>query len=425
MLPGAAAPAPGSVLRARTPRAFARSASSSPRWTPRPAERELAAHEPARVEVVQRGNRRIKRVKVGDCWYRTLDIDAGIRAYMGPRGARRFWHGYYSQKTVCHFTGGVVFPGVCSASRQEYDLFEDVYDNVCRIAGAPPQTAIGDKGYSVASAFRKCTINGTAPVFPWRPGNGNLTRHDHPTHDRHGVPRCKHRGAPTHFVRFSPGSPTTPAERRKPRLWVRCLYGTTPACANDQTISCATDWKLLVPLWRTDALYHELKESHSSYEAIHDWWRDRYKVAADDFGIRPKVRSMGFHRLRANVAALVEWLRICHREGWLGSARRNHREVVRAFQDTAASGRAGGHHRPPRRPCLQRGRRSSLLVETEASNCRDGDGGNRTHVRDRTAMASTSVARALISPSARLAGGVAGGQLPKSVPGLVGAILPG
>jgi hypothetical protein len=39
--------------------------------------------------------------------------------------------------------------------------------------------------------------------------------------------------------------------------------------------------------WRRDPLYHELKESHSSYEAQHDWWRDRYKVAADDLGVRP------------------------------------------------------------------------------------------------------------------------------------------
>lgn len=112
------------------------------------------------------------------------------------------------------------------------------------------------------------------------------------------------------------------------------MLGSEPGCAKTQTQSCKADWRLLVPLWRTDPLYHELKESHSSYEAVHDWWRDRYKVAADDIGIRPKVRSIGWHRLRANVAALIEWLRICLREGWLGSARRNHRSAKRAFQQT-------------------------------------------------------------------------------------------
>ena len=94
-------------------------------------------------------------------------------------------------------------------------------------------------------------------------------------------------------------------------LWFDCMICATSDCAKTQTIACSTDYRLLVPLWRTDSLYHELKESHGTYEAAHDWWRDRYKVAADHLGLRPKVRSLGFHRLRANVAALVEWLRIC------------------------------------------------------------------------------------------------------------------
>jgi hypothetical protein len=38
-----------------------------------------------------------------------------------------------------------------SASRQEYDLFEDHYDLVCELIGDAPETAIGDKGFSVGS----------------------------------------------------------------------------------------------------------------------------------------------------------------------------------------------------------------------------------------------------------------------------------
>lgn len=52
-----------------------------------------------------------------------------------------------------------------------------------------------------------------------------------------------------------------------------------------------------------------------------------------EIGIRPKVRDIGFHRLRTNVASLIEWLRICFREGWLGNPRRNHRDTTRNFQD--------------------------------------------------------------------------------------------
>jgi hypothetical protein len=81
-----------------------------------------------------------------------------------------------------------------------------------------------------------------------------------------------------------------------------------------------------VPLSRLQPLYHELKESHQTYEGVHDYWRDRYKVAADDLGVRPKVVSIDWHRLRANVACLIEWLRIGAKHGWLRSARRAQRE---------------------------------------------------------------------------------------------------
>ena len=280
---------------------------------------------PERVQIVQRDGRLIKRIRQGGCWYRTRDLGAGIRAYEGGRGARRFWHGYYSSKMVCHFTGGVV-PGVDDASTQEYYLFPRLYDRVCELAGKAPESVIGDKGFSIASCFEHATSNGTAPVFPWRPGGGDYKRHDKATHDRHGVMRCRHCGGPMEQVRFS-------AAHRKPRLWFRCMVGVTPECAKDQTISCSTDWRALVPLARTETLYHELKESHGTYEGVHDYWRDRYKVAADDLGVRPKVVSIDWHRLRANVACLIEWLRIGAKHGWLGSARSARREGERRFKE--------------------------------------------------------------------------------------------
>jgi hypothetical protein len=300
--------------------------------TPEVAGREQAQREPDLVELVSAGARPVKRVRVGGCWYRTFDVDAGIRAYTGPRGAKRFWHGYYSGKAIDHFTGGVI-PIVESASRQEYAIFDDHYDLVCELLGTAPETAIADKGVSIERAFRKCTTNGTAPIFPWRPAGSQLQRHDRDTHDRHGIPRCTRCGAPTVFVRFSAGDRSKPAEEREPRIWFDCMSPATPECAKTQTIACSTDYRLLVPLWRTDSLYHELKESHGTYEAQHDWWRDRYKVAADHLGNRPKVRGIGWHRLRANVASLIEWLRICYREGWLGSPRRNDRGPERGFKD--------------------------------------------------------------------------------------------
>jgi len=298
---------------------------------PAESSRDKRRREPEQVEVVRRGSRFVKRLLKGGCWYETFDLDGGMRAYAGPRGARRFWHGYYNSKATCHLTRGSI-PIVESASRQEYHIFDDHYDLVCRLLGEPPQTAIGDKGYSIESVFRKCTTNGTAPIFSWRSAGGDGLRHDKPTHDRHGVPRCKHCGGPTQFVRFYAGDRAKPAAERRPRIGVRCLIGATAECTKDQTIACGEDWRLLLPLWRTDALYHELKESHQEYEGVHRYWRERYKVGVDHISIRPKARGIGWHRLRAYVACLVDWLRILLREGWLGSARRNHRDSERGHQ---------------------------------------------------------------------------------------------
>ncbi len=275
-----------------------------------PADSEQHAKEsaPERDEPAPRG----RRVLVGGCWYRTRDEEAGVRAYTSKGRVKRFWHGYYSGKAVDHYTSGVI-PCVDAANRQEYDLFPDFYDQVCDMAGAAPQTAIGDRGLSVESCFKHATTNGTAPVFPWR-GTGGHPRQDKATHDRHGVMRCKHCGGTMYQVRFS-------ANNGQPRLWFRCTFQPTPDCAKEQTITCSTDWRSLIPLARTNSLYHELKESHQCYEAAHDYWRDRYKVAADTLALRPKAVGLDWHRLRANVACLIDWLRIAAKAGWLGSTR--------------------------------------------------------------------------------------------------------
>jgi hypothetical protein len=280
--------------------------------------------KPAGAVLVQRGTRTIKRIPLNGCWYRTNDLQAGVRAYTGERGAKRFWHGYYAGKAIDHFTGGVI-PSVESASIQECHLFAPLYDRVREMLGEAPETAVADKGFSVKACFEHATKHGTAPVFPWRESGGDRKRHDKETHDRHGVMRCKHCGGPMSQTRFS-------AANEKPRLWFRCMIGATPECAKDQTINCSTDWKALVPLARTEAFYFELRESHGTYEAAHDYWRDRYKVAADELGVRPKVVSADWHRLRANVACLIDWLRIAAKNGWLGSARAARKAGERRFR---------------------------------------------------------------------------------------------
>jgi hypothetical protein len=94
----------------------------------------------------------------------------------------------------------------------------------------------------------------------------------------------------------------------------------------DQSISCSHNWRALLPLWRDDPVYMELRASHGEYEATHDYWRDRYKIGPSALGQRPKRRGRDWQQLRASAALFVEWMRISHREGWLGGERTNRKQ---------------------------------------------------------------------------------------------------
>ncbi len=272
---------------------------------------------PEKTITVKHGDRSVKRVRVGGCWYLTRDEEAGVRAYISNGKLKRFWHGYYSGKAVCGLTGGVI-PLVDSASRQEYDLFPELMDRVCAMTGKTPQTVIGDRGFSVEKCFEYATRRGIAPVFPWRASRAGAEPHDKESHDRDGVMRCRHCGGDMKQTRFA-------LEKGKktdtPYLWFKCVAPATPDCSGEQRIRCETDWRSLIPLSRLEPLYHELMASHRQYEGVHDYWRDRYRVASDTLANRPKIVSLNWHRLRAHVACFIDWLRIAAKNGWLGSAR--------------------------------------------------------------------------------------------------------
>jgi hypothetical protein len=69
------------------------------------------------------------------------------------------------------------------------------------------------------------------------------------------------------------------------------MAGATPAWANIQSISCSTS-ECSSRCGAPTRAATSSNDSHSSYEAQHDWWRDRYKGAADHLGVRPKIRDM-------------------------------------------------------------------------------------------------------------------------------------
>jgi hypothetical protein len=277
---------------------------------PLPADPEAVYGDVEKVKI-KKGK---KYLKINGHWYRTRDATAGARGYKRRGKSIRFWHGHYSQKAIDHFTGAPVAVETHSASEAEYHAYPRVLGHAELNTGIRPETTIFDKGYSVSSVFELNTRAGIATIAPHR-NAGTGRRHDKDTHDRHGIPRCKHCGGDSTFVRFS--------ANREPRIWFHCRAELTPGCKKDQSISCFKDWRFLIPLWRTDPLYHELRGSHERYERVHHLWRERYRVGPDNRSLRPKRIGDAWQDLRAKAAMIAEWLRILFREGWLGSARRN------------------------------------------------------------------------------------------------------
>ena len=83
---------------------------------------------------------------------------------------------------------------------------------------------------------------------------------------------------------------------------------------------------MLLPLRRDSERYQTLLGAHdNAMESVFDHWRDRYGVAGNSNANRPKrQQSLPCQHLRACAGLLLEWFRICLRQGWLASpARRN------------------------------------------------------------------------------------------------------
>lgn len=258
--------------------------------------------------------------KLKNCHYELLDTTAGVRAYTGPDGkVRTFWVGFYNGKAIDHYTGAPVSVHVTSASIREHTSYPDLYAKAVAATGRHPEAVVADRGYSISSVFEHNTRRGVASVMPWRKSAGvtDRAKMDKDRHDRHGIVRCKHCGGETKFVRFS-ANENDPAG---PRLWAQCLSPVLPSCGKQQTVYCRDNWRMFLPMWRTEPTYMALKHSHDRYERVHELWRRRYNVGADDHALRPKRRGITCQQLRANAALMVEWLIILWRENWLTSAR--------------------------------------------------------------------------------------------------------
>ena len=255
-----------------------------------------------------------RRARYGNCWFRMLDADAGVRAYTNPRTGkvRKFRAGYYHLAAVDHYTGGVLATLTCSASTNEHLAYPALYERARTAIGRAPAAVVADRGFAVDAVYEMHTRDDAATVIPWRKHKHESQPADHELYDSHGIPACKHCGGDTSFTRFYHATGCA----SEPRLWFQCMHG----CPGTQTIYCKQNWRMLLPLWRTSEAYQVLRQLHDNYEHTHHRWRERYCVAGDTKADRPKRIGISVQRLRSSAALVIEWFTILHRQGWLGDA---------------------------------------------------------------------------------------------------------
>ncbi len=291
-----------------------------------------------------RGGKRVKQQN--GCWYWISDPSAGIRMHSGPRGTvKRFWVGFNNMKAIDHYTGAVIANITVPADVNEASAYPSLLNQAMENTGVTPRAVVADRGFSLNQVFEINTKAGIASVIHWRKQKAGEERHTVGTDyfDQHGIPLCQKCGGPTTQIRFAAGD--------NPRIWFRCDHG-----CGDGSVVCSKGWRYLLPLARTTEAYMALRNSHSHYEKAHWRWRDQWKVGPDNASNRPRRRGIECQELRGQAALLLEWLIVCHREGWLGGKRINTaiKQVVRATKQLQrlldSRVRQGLHLKPADRP---------------------------------------------------------------------------
>jgi hypothetical protein len=288
-------------------------------------------HQAEDVRLVRNGDPEQARLRVGGCWYRLRDPDAGVRAYTNENGAWKFWIGFFDHKAVCKYSGLRVAELVRSASEQEANAYPVmIEERVLRVLGRYPRSASGDRGLSIRSVFEFNTTRRIISAFPWRKRLGVTDRAqlDCESFDRHGELRCRCCHGPTIRVRFSPYK-HMPGDGVA-RVWVRCAKPRLDCPTGEQVFRCALDWRTILPIPRTSKLYLALRTSDLEYERSHQLARIRNNDSADHHIIRPRSIGIAWQQMNATASVLLDWILAYERNGWLeGTRSRNDQRPLR------------------------------------------------------------------------------------------------
>ena len=256
-----------------------------------------------------------------------LDKTVGMRRYGGSARKPKAWLGWTQLRATDVLTGGPLDIQTLRADEQEYSGYAPLIDGVKAATGLWPQHMSGDRGLGYPLVYEHNTRRGIASSIPYRIFNGRQHRYELEDHrvDRHGVPRCQHCGAEGTTQGRSLGFTIT--RSGTPIINFRCALGTLPSCDAKQHVDCSHQWRLLQPVRRDELVYSQMRHAQSAYERVHGHTRRRYATSGRDPIVRDPRRGIGWQKLRAHAAMLLDWLGICARQGWLdGRTKSNPRE---------------------------------------------------------------------------------------------------
>lgn len=258
------------------------------------------------------------RFTAGGHWWRSRDTTAGLRAYTNKKRVK-YWMGYICITIVDHFTWAPLAIHMIPANRQEFDAYPTALaQSAENLGNALPKIIGADRGYSVEKVFRINSEMGIASAIPFRrnrmqPKDAPKAKPSDP-YDEHGIPRCPGCKGGTDWVRFA-------VDKGTPTLWVRCAQPGPTCPKGDFRVKCSTNWRRVLPIWRTHSSYLAVRRSHHAYESTHRALRSQFGVAPNELALRPKRKGIACQQLRAFAAMVIAWLRTIELWGF-GTAKR-------------------------------------------------------------------------------------------------------
>ncbi|MGH7609781.1 MAG: hypothetical protein ACREOD_07615 [Candidatus Dormibacteria bacterium] len=261
-------------------------------------------------EVVGRNGR---RYRAGNHWWFCSEPDAGLRTYSRRGTVFKSWLGYLAIEVVDHFTQAPVASVLIPANRQEEALYEEVFAIARQnLGGVIPFSVCADAGYAYDHIYRHNSNLGVTTVTPYRRRRQQDSKRRPTTIycDSQGTPSCRHCGrTDTVRTRFA-------VQRGKGRIWFRCKY---PDCGGEQTVLCDMAPQHLLPIERDELAFKAMQHMGRPSEQKHQHLRSNYQVGPVSYAIRPKRKGIACQQLRATAAMVIDWLRVLHRAGWLGT----------------------------------------------------------------------------------------------------------